>query len=437
MTTKTPGELKAKFETGKTPTYQDFVDLVDSELHKLLGNFPNPLPAVDGSALLNIGTALPDPLPARDGSLLYNINPQEYNVPAGMPVPSYATATTFVLTGDYTVGAAIVANRVFLIGRRLELTIGGVLTYTEVSDAVFAAGVTTVTLADAMGSNQLTLVKAAVIRPYANGGAVSTGTVGLRGLQQQTLAGGLLLNQLDPAGIDYFLQPSVFGRNVRWYSPGGTMGAVMTVQAGGILTDPAQGSTFISQMHRLRFRPLSSANGAGGVIAALAQCWRGNAAGLGGFRFIIRFGLVSNLNGARAFIGLAALTTPVVAAEPSAALNMIGVGHDAADSSGGNWQLMRNDGAGAATKVDLGAAAARNTSSVFDLYIFCPPNASSITVKIINAETKAIVLADTTYTTDLPDPAVFLSHRAEVGSAATGSQFHELITTGIYLETPS
>lgn len=177
MTIKTPAEIKAKFETGKTPTYQDFVDLIDSHLSDLLGDFPNPLPAVDGSALLNIGSALPDPLPARDGSQLTNINPQEYNLPAGMPVPSYATANTFVLTGDYTVGAATVANRVFLIGRRLELTIAGVLTYTEVLAAAFAAGITTVTLLDAMASSQLTAVKAGVIRPVNNGGAVSQGVL--------------------------------------------------------------------------------------------------------------------------------------------------------------------------------------------------------------------------------------------------------------------
>src|SRR3990172_2762681 len=121
MAIKTPAELKAKFETGKTPTYQDFVDVVDSELHKLLGNFPNPLPAVDGSQLLNIGAALPDPLPALDGSQLYNINPQEYNIPGNMPVPSYATAVSFVLNGDWTVSASEAADRVFLIGRRIRL----------------------------------------------------------------------------------------------------------------------------------------------------------------------------------------------------------------------------------------------------------------------------------------------------------------------------
>lgn len=179
MTIKTLAELKAKFETGDRPTAADFVDLIDSFLHAQLGNFPNPLPAVSGAALLNIGSALPDPLPARDGSALTNINPQEYNTPAGMPTPSYATATTFVLTGDWTIGSAILAQRVFLVTRRLELTIAAVPFYTDVNTASFAAGITTVTTLDAMPSNQLTAVKVGVIRPFSKGGAVGPRLLGI------------------------------------------------------------------------------------------------------------------------------------------------------------------------------------------------------------------------------------------------------------------
>lgn len=182
MSVKTLAELKTKFETGDKPTASDFVDLIDSFLHAQLGNFPNPLPAVSGAALLDIGSALPNPLPALDGSALYNINPQEYNVPAGMPVPSYATATTFVLTGDYTVAAATVANRVFLIGRRIRLTIGGVYFNTDVQNAVFAAGTTTVTTTTAMPGSPIQACAVSVITPLEHGGGVSVGTVGLSGL---------------------------------------------------------------------------------------------------------------------------------------------------------------------------------------------------------------------------------------------------------------
>ena len=176
---KTPAELKQKFEAGDKPTAQDFIDLIDSLLNVVGTNFPNPLPAVSAEKLTKVGDALPAILPARDGSQLTNINPAEYNVPPNMPLPSYATATTFVLTGDWTIGSAVLAQRAFLKKRRLELTIAAVPFFTEVADAVFAAGITTVTTLNAMPSNQLTAAKVGVIRPFLNGGAVGRGTIGL------------------------------------------------------------------------------------------------------------------------------------------------------------------------------------------------------------------------------------------------------------------
>jgi hypothetical protein len=178
MAIKTLAELKSKFETGDQPTAQDFIDFMDSFLHAGLGNFPNPLPAVSGADLENIGDALPNPLPARDGSALTNINPKEYNVPGSMPVPSYATANTFVLTGDFTIGATDPNNRIFLIARRLRIQIAGAYEYTEVSNAVFAAGITTATTLDAMSGSPIQEVAVGVITPFALGGAAGPRTVG-------------------------------------------------------------------------------------------------------------------------------------------------------------------------------------------------------------------------------------------------------------------
>ncbi len=170
MTVRAISELKLLFEKGDKPTAQDFVDLIDSFLHAQGGNFPNPLPAVSGKQLTNIGDALPNPLPARDGSLLTGIAPSEYNVLPGNPTPAYASATSFVLTGDFT-GS-------LFIDRRMELTIAAAAFYTSVENAVFAAGVTTVTTRHGMPSSSLTAVKMSVIRPAANGGAVDLQVLG-------------------------------------------------------------------------------------------------------------------------------------------------------------------------------------------------------------------------------------------------------------------
>ncbi len=170
MTIRTVAELKTFFESADQPTQQQFFDWLESFLHAGLANFPDPLPAVSGENLTNLDNALPDPLPARDGSQLTNINPAEYNTPPGLPVPSYATANSFVLPGDWT--------GTFLVNRRLELTIAGNPFYTGVQNVAVLTGVTTVTTDDAMPSNQLTAAKVGVIRPTAAGGAVSPKSIG-------------------------------------------------------------------------------------------------------------------------------------------------------------------------------------------------------------------------------------------------------------------
>ena len=52
-----------------------------------------------------------------------------------------------------------------------------------------------------------------------------------------------------------------------------------------------------------------------------------------------------NLNGGQKFVGLCN-STAVLAGEPSALLNMCGMGYDAADASTGSWFFMYNDGTG-------------------------------------------------------------------------------------------
>jgi hypothetical protein len=191
MTVRSVADLRLLFEKGDEPTQQDFVDLIDSFLHAQGGNFPNPLPAVSGAALKNIGDALPNPLPARDGSQLTGITPAEYNVAPGNPAPSYASPTSFVLTGDHTAA--------YLHGRRIELTIAGAPFYTNVESASFAAGITTVNITSNMPGTALTAALVSVIRPAASGGGVNIRSVGIL-IATQTLT--VPSSQVDFPGLD-------------------------------------------------------------------------------------------------------------------------------------------------------------------------------------------------------------------------------------------
>jgi hypothetical protein len=246
-------------------------------------------------------------------------------------------------------------------------------------------------------------------------------------LFRRKLAGRNLPAFVGPSGLDSSLQPALHGNNA--FIVGVASGTTAPTVFGGTLTTaatmsmPALASTSLwASMQRKRFATSTTAGNASGMRTAYTQWWRGNAAGRGGFFFRAQFGQSSAISGEQKFIGLCA-STGALAGEPSALVNMIGVGCDSTDPTSGNYFLMRNDATGAATKVDLGASAARNTNAGYDLAIFCRPHdgttAGDITVRMTNLNTGAVILDDVTYTTDLPDPATFLAMKAECRNSAT------------------
>lgn len=111
---------------------------------------------------------------------------------------------------------------------------------------------------------------------------------------------------------------------------------------------------------------------------------------------------------------------------------MIGMGYDAADPSTGNWFLMRNDGAGVATKVDLGTGCARNTTDLLELIIFLAPNSADFNVVVNNLSTNTQVL-NTIYNTDVPNANTALAfHLGARNGAVAAADAIEL--ANLYLE---
>ena len=170
---KTREQLEALFESGDQPTAQDFADLIASFLLVDGSDLPDPLPAIDGSALTDIATA--DPLPAVDGSALTGIDIQEWD--QVLPAPNYATTLTFTHAGDLT--------GTYIKDRRVRLTVDGGFEYSDVVSSVYASGAdtTTVTIADAMSSNLLTAADVSVFTPLEAGGAISPLMIGSIGAQ--------------------------------------------------------------------------------------------------------------------------------------------------------------------------------------------------------------------------------------------------------------
>lgn len=246
----------------------------------------------------------------------------------------------------------------------------------------------------------------------------------------KTIAGRILPKIIGPSGIDTVMQVGLHGNSVCMIGP--ASGTTAPTIWGGTLTTAATMSlqqTFASAnpwqaTARKRFQTAATAGSTTGMRLAYAQWFRGNAAGYGGFWFRTQFGQNLNLNGAQAFVGLCASTAILNTAAGSAGalVNMIGMGYDTTDASTGNWFLMRNDGSGTATKVDLGTGAARaNTTHGYDLIIYCPPGAATeIFVRVVNIHDGTTIL-DTSYTTDLPAVNTGLAFKGECNNGAVAS----------------
>lgn len=256
-------------------------------------------------------------------------------------------------------------------------------------------------------------------------------------LYAANFAGRLLPKIIGPTGIDTALQAGLHGNSVILISP--TSGTAAPSIIGGTLSTAATMSLQFTagstnrwySTQRKRFQTSTTAGNASGMRLAYAHVHRGNAAGFGGFFFRAQLGCQINLNGGQKFVGLAA-STGALAGEPSALLNMCGMGYDAVDSSAGNWQFMRNDGAGAAVKVDLGADAARGTTQGWDLIMFMRPNSAELFVRIVNLNTNALVL-DTSYTTDVPAANAGMNFKAEVRNGAVAAA-DNLEVSKVYIE---
>lgn len=144
--------------------------------------------------------------------------------------------------------------------------------------------------------------------------------------------------------------------------------------------------------------------------------------GGGGFHFICQWGPATGVATTtnRAFVGMANSTAVPTDVEPSTIPNIIGMGWDAADT---NIQLMHR-GAGAVTKIDLGASfpvPTADRSKVYEISLFSPPNTTTQTVgyRVEDLTTGAVV--EGTLTTNLPTTTTALAPRGWMSVGGTSS----------------
>jgi len=187
----------------------------------------------------------------------------------------------------------------------------------------------------------------------------------------------------------------------------------------GTVSHPTLAATNVAASMR-RWRLTSAA-----VVDSVAEqrsagwaCWRGNAAGLGGWTFVTRLSLATLQAVGMGFFGLYGSTLALATTLTLATvLNCIGIGFQRGAHA--NWQMVTNDGTGAPTLTDIGAGFAIATGGVLTLYIAAAPNAGSVWVRVMNEVTAAVFEQEVT--TDLPATTQFLSPRFCMNTGATAA----------------
>lgn len=262
----------------------------------------------------------------------------------------------------------------------------------------------------------------------------ATPAAGTLKLFAQNLGGRMMPRVIGPSGIDYSLQASLAGQGVSIWFPttGAAVGSIGVGLANtGTLTTPALATTnLFTQTRRTRFATTATAGASAGTRATDAHLWRGNAAGLGGFFFLARFGTSTTVAQQRSFVGVYGSAAVIGNVNPSTLLNIVGMGYDSTQTS---WRIMYNDGTGTASSIDLGTTNFPvNTTNLYSLYLFCAPNSTSINYMAVNETTN--VASSGTLSTDLPANTTFLIEQAWTNNGTTASAA-QLDLVRMYSET--
>lgn len=245
-------------------------------------------------------------------------------------------------------------------------------------------------------------------------------------------AGRMIPKVKGPSGLDVPLQSALWGNNtILWTTTTSTAGFwTGTVgAAAGSFSTPALATTNIyTSIKRSRYaNVVTTINQVLGQRNTETMFFRGNSVNQGGYFFFARIGFDVWTNGGRFFAGMHSGLT-VISADPSLLNNTVGFAVDAADSGAISF-LTRGT---AATKDATGFTIVSNKG--YDCYIFCAPNSSQITWRIvdINAGTEA----SGTATLTLPAPTTMLTAGALASNAAlTPVTSIQMGINRIYVET--
>lgn len=260
-------------------------------------------------------------------------------------------------------------------------------------------------------------------------------------MYSRSIGGRQMLTQVDQGGDLTSLQPHLARNRASRWLPAGNSGTIDT-DGGPALTltgTSTSANVATTNLHTIMKRleclvTVAATTAVAGFRVTAAQHCRGNAAKIGGFHYVCRWGPATGVATTtnRAFVGMDATTGAPTDVQPSAALNVAGMGWDAADT---NIQVMHNDGSGTCTKIDLGASfpvPTTDRTKVYELSMWCLPNGSDIKYVVTDLATDAT--ASGTISTDMPAGATLLTPRMWMSVGGTSSVIG-IALMGLYIET--
>lgn len=254
-------------------------------------------------------------------------------------------------------------------------------------------------------------------------------------LYARSRAGRQYLDVQGPSGRDYPLQPFLGTNKVIMWLPENTTTIRtwgMPITNVGTVSHPTLASTNLStSVRRWRLTSATTANSAAENRCAQLLMWRGNASGLGGFTFVAFISLSTLPANHRSFFGLLSATGATSTTQsPSALTNCLGFAYNSAET---HFYFQHNDGAGAATRIDLGANfPSDSTTACFTFFISCAPNSSGVHYRAVREDTGDIV--DGTVSTDLPASTQFLTPHLYMNNGGTAAAC-SFDCGGLYLES--
>ena len=266
-------------------------------------------------------------------------------------------------------------------------------------------------------------------------GAPAAPAAGKLALYARSRAGQPWLDAMRSNGRDFSLQPHLgLVRTATWLPSSGATIAIegmSNTTVGTVSTPGLSAGSLANSMRRWRLTSAASADSVADQRSGVFTCWRGNAAGLGGWTFVTRISLSTLQATGMAFFGLYGSNGALVPTLTlGAVVSCVGIGFQRGAHD--DWQLVSNDASGAASLVDMGAGFAVATGGVLTLMVAAAPNAGSVWVRVVDEVSGAVFEQEVT--ADLPAANQFLAPRLFMNNGATAAAV-AYECSGVYVET--